>query len=146
MVSIPRDTMVTIPGVGTTKINAAYYWGGAAGTIDAVKSLTGVSIDHYAEINFEGLVDLVDAIGGVDVYVDSEIDDYDAGGWIPEGDQHLNGEEALIFARSRMYYDGDYTRQRHQRELILAIVKKGLEAPAAIGEIVRLVEELDDLR
>lgn len=130
MVSIPRDTRIEIEGQGFQKFNAAYTFGGPSGTIAAVKELTGVDIDHYAEINFEGLVGLVDAIGGIDVVVDEEIDDEDAGGHIDAGEQHLDGEHALILARSRAYVDGDYSRQANQRKVIMAIINKGLTAPA----------------
>ena len=132
MISIPRDTKIEIEGVGTEKFNAAYTYGGASGTIAAVKKLCGVDIDHYAEINFEGLVSLVDAIGGVDVYVDEEVNDPDAGDVvIPAGEQHLDGAAALTFSRSRAYADGDFTRVSNQRKVIEAIVHKGLEAPAS---------------
>ena len=131
MVSIPRDTMVQLSGVGTAKINAAFTYGGPGGTIVAVKDLCGVEINHYAEVNFDGLVGLIDAIGGIDVYVDETIDDPDAGDIvIPEGEQHLNGEAALVFSRSRAYVDGDFTRVSNQRKVIEAIVHRGLEAPA----------------
>lgn len=132
MVSIPRDTKVQLPGVGVAKFNAAYAYGGPSGTIAAVKELCGVDIDHYAEINFEGLVGLVDAIGGIDVYVDEVIDDPDAGdAVIPAGEQHLDGAAALTFSRSRAYVDGDFTRVSNQRKVIEAIIHKGLEAPAS---------------
>lgn len=130
LMSIPRDTMIEIDGVGVQKFNAAYTYGGASGTIAAVKELCGVDIDHYAEINFEGLVGLIDAIGGIDVEVDEAIDDDEAGGRVDAGKQHLDGEHALVLARSRAYYDGDYTRQVNQRKVIMAIVNKGLTAPA----------------
>ena len=132
MVSLPRDTKMELDGVGTAKLNAAYTYGGPSGTIAAVKKLCGVEIDHYAEINFEGLVGLIDAIGGIDVHVDETIDDPDAGDIvIPEGDQHLDGAAALVFSRSRQYVDGDFTRVYNQRKVIEAIVHKGLEAPAS---------------
>jgi len=139
MVSIPRDTKVEIPGVGTTKINSAYTYGGPSGTIAAVKELCGVEIDHYAQINFDGLMSLIDAIGGIDVYVDETIDDPDAGDIvIPEGQQHLDGAQALVFSRSRAYADGDFTRVSNQRKVIEAIVHKGLEAPAS--ELYGIIE------
>ncbi|MBO4352448.1 MAG: LCP family protein [Eggerthellaceae bacterium] len=139
MMSIPRDTLIQLPGVGNAKFNAAYFYGGPSGTIEAATNLTGIPIDHYAEINFEGLVDLIDAIGGIDVYVDERIDDPDAGPYIiEEGEQHLDGELALEFSRSRAYADGDYTRQRNQRKVIDAIIHKGLEAPAT--ELVGLIQ------
>lgn len=132
MLSIPRDTRIYIDGYGYEKFNAAYSYGGARGTIAAVKKLCGIDIDHYAEINFEGLVDLVDAIGGIDVEVDETIDDPDAGNVvIPAGKQHLDGEAALVFSRSRAYADGDYTRVSNQRKVIEAIIKRGLETPAS---------------
>lgn len=138
MVSIPRDTRILIEGQGYQKFNAAYTYGGPSGTIAAVKELCGVDIDHYAEINFEGLVGLIDAIGGIDVEVDEEIDDEDAGGHIDAGKQHLDGEHALIFARSRAYVDGDYTRQANQRKVIMAIINRALTAPAT--ELTGLIE------
>lgn len=139
MVSIPRDTMVQLPGVGTAKINAAYYYGGAAGMIDAVKDLTGVDIDHYASVNFDGLVDLVDAVGGIDVYVDEAIDDPKAS-WatVEAGQQHLDGGQALALARSRDYVDGDYTRQVNQRKVIMGIVERLMNAYAS--ELAGLIQ------
>ena len=132
MVSIPRDTMIQVPGAGTQKFNAAYTYGGPSGTIAAVKELCGVDIDHYAEINFEGLVGLVDSIGGIDVYNEEDIDDPDAGDiFIPAGEVHLDGAAALVFSRTRQYEDGDFTRVSNQRKVIEAIVHKGLEAPAS---------------
>ena len=65
MVSIPRDTMVDLPGYGRSKINAAYAYGGASGAVEAVKKFAGVPISHYAEIHFQELEQLVDALGGV---------------------------------------------------------------------------------
>lgn len=132
MISIPRDTKIEIPGHGTNKFNAAYSFGGPAGSIAAIKNLCDVNIDHFVEIDFEGLVGLIDAIGGIDIHVDETIDDPDAGNIvIPEGDQHLNGEEALVFSRSRAYANGDFTRVSNQRKVIEAVVHKGLVAPAS---------------
>ena len=130
LVSIPRDTMIYLSGVGTTKFNATYYYDGAAGVIREAKNLTGVEISHYAEIDFDGLIGLVNSIGGVDVYNDELIDDEDAGDIvIPEGPVHLDGEAALVFARSRAYADGDFTRVSNQRKLIQAIVDKVMALP-----------------
>lgn len=139
LVSIPRDTMIDIDGYGTNKFNAAYNYGGAAATIREASQLTGVGISHYAEVNFDALVGLVDAVGGVDVQVDERVDDPDADGttdnpdWehivIEPGLQHLNGDQALTFARSRAYVDGDFTRTANQRKLIEALVDKVLALP-----------------
>ena len=87
-------------------------------------------------MNFGKLKELVDAVGGVDVEVTERVDDPDADGttahpeWprviIEEGEQHLDGNQALVFARSRAYADGDFTRTANQRKLIMAIVNKVL--------------------
>ncbi len=134
LVSIPRDTMIEIDGYGTNKFNAAYNYNGAAGTIREASQLTGVNISHYVEVGFDDLIGLVDAVGGVDVYVDELVDDPDADGttdnpdWehvvIQPGLQHLSGNAALTFARSRAYVDGDFTRTANQRKLIEALVNK----------------------
>lgn len=137
LISIPRDTMITIDGYGKNKFNAAYAYGGAAGAIREANKLLGVSISHYAEVDFDSLIDLVDAVGGVDVTVDTRIDDPDADGSvigqkkivIEAGEQHMDGETALVFARSRAYVDGDFTRTSNQRKLITALVNKVLSLP-----------------
>lgn len=139
LISIPRDTMIEIDGYGTQKFNAAYSIDGAAGAIREAKELLGVEIEHYAEVDFNELEELVDAVGGVDVVVDERIDDPDADNWTKEdvhhvvveaGEQHLNGEAALVFARSRDYVDGDFTRTKNQRKLIEALADKVLALPA----------------
>lgn len=148
MVSIPRDTAIDIDGHGVSKFNNAYTYDGAAGVIREASELCGVEIAHYAEVNFGNLVALVDAVGGVDVEVEERIDDTDADGStgipgakriiIEEGMQHLDGEAALVFARSRAYADGDFTRTENQRKLIQAIVDKVLAMP--VTELPGVIE------
>ena len=121
------------------KYNAAYNYGGVSSTIREASQLLGVDISHYAEVNFENMVQLVDAVGGVDVEVTERIDDTDADNTtdnpngkriiIEEGLQHLDGEQALVFARSRAFVDGDFTRTANQRKLIMALVNKVLDMP-----------------
>lgn len=131
LVSIPRDTKITIDGYGTQKFNAAYAYNGAAGTIKEASELCNVDISHYAEINFTKLIELVDVVGGVEVDVPEIIDDPDAGPIVIQaGPQTLNGEAALVFARSRAYADGDFTRTSNQRLLIEALMNKVLSLPA----------------
>lgn len=130
MLSILRDTAIELDGHGIVKFNAAYSYGGIAGIIEEASDLCGVEISHYAEVNFNNLVALVDAIGGVDIEIEDRIDDPKAGNVvIEEGMQHLNGEAALVYARTRQYADGDYTRTQHQRNLVQAIVNKVLSLP-----------------
>lgn len=145
LVSIPRDTMVQIDGYGTQKINAAHAYGGPEGVVKAVNELCGVQISHYAEVSFDGMQQLVDALGGVEVDVPDRIDDPKAGDVVIEpGLQTLNGEEALAFCRSRAFADGDFTRMRHQRIFIAALAKKVLESTDA-ATIVPLVNSLSDM-
>lgn len=131
MLSIPRDTKITYKG-STIKFNAAYTYGnGAAGTIEATSELTGVDISHYVEVNFQDMRNLVDAIGGIEVDVPYRIEDSKAGQSVIEpGKQTLNGRQALTFARSRHYADGDFTRTSNQRIVIQAMAKKVLSLPA----------------
>ena len=137
LISIPRDTMINIDGYGYCKFNAAYSYGGAAGAIKEASELLGVDISHYAEVDFDSLIGLVDAVGGVDVTVDTRINDPDADGSvigqkkiiIEAGEQHMDGETALVFARSRAYVDGDFTRTANQRKLIMALADKILSMP-----------------
>lgn len=139
MVSIPRDTMIEIEG-NTEKFNAAYNYNGAASTIKEANELCGVKISHYAEVNFEELVQLIDAVGGVEVDVPEMIDDPDAGNVvIQEGLQTLNGEQALTFARSRAYADGDFTRTSNQRLLVEALINKMLSLP--VTELPGVIEK-----
>ena len=100
LLSIPRDTAIDIDG-NVEKFNAAYNYNGAKGAIKAANELLGVKMSHYVEIDFAGLVDLIDAVGGVEVDVPMKIEDADAGGTVEAGLQTLDGEHALIFARSR---------------------------------------------
>ncbi len=134
LLSIPRDTKIEIPGYGTQKFNAAYAFNGPAGAIEAAEDLLDIEITHYAEVSFDDLAHLVDAVGGVTVENESKIDnkkcDWDGNHYvIEEGTQHLGGGAALTFARNRDYPDGDFTRQKHQRMVIQAIVDEVLNAP-----------------
>ena len=138
LVSIPRDTMIDIDGYGTNKFNAAYNYGGAAATIREATQLTGASISHYAGVNFEELVSLVDAVGGVDVMVDERIDDTDADNTTdhPENPRIIieAGERQHVTAgrpgvRAPAYVDGDFTRTANQRKRIQALVDKVLALP-----------------
>lgn len=135
MISVPRDTRVNIEGYGEQKINAAYAFGGPALAIDTVSELAGVEINHYAEVDFEGFQHVVDALGGVEVDVPMEINDDMAGGYVPAGQQTLNGEQALILCRSRHAYDaygdGDSMRAANQRLVLSAIMHKVMNSDVA---------------
>lgn len=144
MVSIHRDTLVDMGEYGQNKLNAAHALGGPALTVETVSQLAGVPISHYAELNFDGFKDIVDALGGVEVDVPMEIDDEDAGGHLDAGVQTLNGDQALILCRSRHAYDefgdGDSYRAANQRLVLAAIAKKILAAD--IGTMASTVTAL----
>lgn len=135
MVSIPRDTPLTLEDGSIVKLNEAYNIGGAAYSIEAVSKITGVPISHYAEVHFSEFQELVDKIGGVEVDVPVELSYKDAltGEWITlePGVQTLDGQQAQIFARARHEYetDQDAHRQNNIRTLLEAIITKVLEKP-----------------
>lgn len=144
LVSIPRDTKVELDGK-IAKINAAHTYGGAEGVVKAVNDLCGVKIAHYAEVSFDGMTKLVDALGGVEVDVPDRIDDPKAGNVVIEkGRQKLNGAQALAFCRSRAFVDGDYTRMRHQR-IFLGALAKTILSDANIANIVPVMNSLSGM-
>lgn len=132
IVSIHRDILVDMGEYGKNKINAAHALGGAPLAVEVVSELAGVPISHYAQINFDGFREVVDALGGVEVDVPMTIDDPEAGGYVAAGPQTLNGEQALVLCRSRHSYDdygdGDTFRAANQRLVIGAIAKKILQS------------------
>jgi LCP family protein required for cell wall assembly len=128
--SIPRDTVVEIPGHGLQKINAAYAFGGPALAISVVKAYLGIPINHVVEVNFENFPQLIDAMGGIDYTggcVLSYLDGGNArGGFtlrLSAGTHHLDGREALALARTRENHCGpeaplpDIARVQHQQAL-----------------------------
>ncbi len=126
--SIPRDTVVEIPGHGLQKINAAYAFGGPALAISIVKRYLGVPINHIVEVNFENFPQLVNAMGGVEYKsgcVISRLDGgYSRGGYtlrLTPGTHMLNGKQALALARTRENLcdpaETDLNRERHQQAL-----------------------------
>ncbi len=126
LLSIPRDTRVEIPDHGMNKINVANAIGGPTLTARTISDLLGgIPIDRYVRLNPEGIQDLVDAIGGVDVYVPErmEYSDHTQQLYIDlqPGWQRLNGEQVHHFARYRQDYLGDIGRVQRQQELIRAI-------------------------
>lgn len=148
LISIPRDTMVVYNGE-TMKINATHAVNGPQGVVEAVNDLCfngEQKISHYAEINFEGMEDLIDAVGGIDLEATEEVDDPEhLDIKIEKGFQHMDGATALTYARCRYtYVDGDFTRMRHQRQVLSALAKKILNDldPATI---MGTVEELSEV-
>ncbi|GAA3241451.1 LCP family protein [Actinocorallia longicatena] len=124
LLSIPRDSYVAIPGHGNDKINAAYAFGGSPLLVQTVEKATGIHIDHYAEIGFNGFVGVVDAVGGVKLCVKSPVKDPKAGIDLKAGCQNLKGTDALGYVRTRKFAQGDLERVKHQREFFSALISK----------------------
>jgi len=125
MVSIPRDTRTEIVGRGTMdKINHAYAFGGAEMAIDTIENFLDIPIDYYVKVNMEGFADIVDAVGGVTVVNDLDFS-YD-GFHFAKGTIELSGKEALAYSRMRKEDpQGDFGRQKRQRQIIQAVIKEG---------------------
>ena len=147
MFSIPRDTYVPIACNNNrhAKINSSAAYGTSC-VIDTVEQLTDITIDYYVKINFKGVVDLVDALGGIEVDIEAPDFNYNhgvnCGGkfceqnsdrntsasgmiYLDPGLQTINGEAALAYARCRhLYLQSDIDRNRHQQQVVEAIAKK----------------------
>ena len=148
MLSLPRDTYVPIynssnRNIGYNKINSSAAYG-TASTVNTIENLTGIEIDYFVKVNFQGVIDLVNALGGIDVDVEQPDYDYYVSQYgegrlcesnslrdttnlvcMNTGFQHLNGEQALAYARNRYgFLEGDIARNRHQQQVIEAIAKK----------------------
>ena len=124
LVSIPRDTKVSIPGHGNNnKINAAYSYDGVSGAMNTVEGYLGIPINYYIEINMKGLKELSSAVGPVQV--NNDLDFISDGVHFPKGEVTINSDNILAYTRMR-HEDprGDYGRQLRQREVVTAMVKK----------------------
>ncbi|HEX3650355.1 MAG TPA: LCP family protein, partial [Pseudonocardiaceae bacterium] len=125
MVSLLRDSRVSIPGHGHNKINAAFAFGGAPLLVKTVEGATGLRIDHYAEIGLGGFASVVDDVGGVRMCLSDPVKDNFAGINLPAGCQNLSGANALGYVRSRhAFATSDFARTEHQRQFIGALAGK----------------------
>ena len=136
MMSLERDILTQIDENGQTteaKLNAAYAYGGAELAISTIQDLMNIHIDRYVMINMQGLVQLVDAVGGIEVNntfdfpISIEENEPEYTATVEPGKHLINGDQALVYARMR-YQDpeGDYGRQKRQREVIRKVVEKVL--------------------
>ena len=143
MMSIERDTYVTIANQGVkAKLNSAYSYG-VGTSIQTVEQLLDIPIDYYATINMQGLQDLVDAVGGVTVESNMAFT-YEGYSFVKGENKLETGKEALAFSRMRKQDpEGDYGRQRRQREIVNAIMKKmaSVSSLAHYRKILNTVQE-----
>jgi len=163
MLSIPRDLSVDIPGYGWRKINHANAFGewekegyGPVLASQVISNITGQPIHYYVRIDFNGFVEFIDEIGGIDVYVERSFTDYQYPTSddkyqvvsFEQGEQHMDGETALKFVRSRHGTNGeasDFARSRRQ-QIILAAVKDKVLSPSLILNPKRIIKLYDTVK
>lgn len=137
LISIPRDSYVTIPAytdssgkahaASKNKINAAYDLGGAPLLTKTVEMATGVRVDHYLEIGFLGVVDVVDSVGGVHLCLDAPVKDSHSGADLPAGCQNLDGTQSLALIRTRYSLaNSDISRMANQQKFVAALAASAL--------------------
>jgi LCP family protein required for cell wall assembly len=124
LVSIPRDSYVPIPGYGSSKINAAFDFGGPRLLAETVQNATGLYINHYMGIGFGGFVTVVNDVGGVDLCLPGKMVDPLSGLHLKAGCQTLDGPQALAFVRSRNFPLADLQREQDQRVFLKALLSK----------------------
>ncbi|WP_101842036.1 LCP family protein [Halobacillus sp. Marseille-P3879] len=143
MVSIPRDTRTDIIGHGTVdKINHSYAFGGSDMAVDTVENFLDIEIDYYSRVNMEGLQQLVNAVDGVTI--DNEFAFTNGSYSFPEGEQHLDGREALAYVRMRKDDpQGDAGRNERQRQVIEGVIREGASF-SGVNKFNDILEVLGD--
>jgi LCP family protein required for cell wall assembly len=146
VLSIPRDSLVNIPGYGQDKINAALAYGGITLLTETVSQLLHQSIQYYVALHFESFARMVDILGGVELNVDTRMYYPREGIDLYPGLQHLNGEQSLAFVRFRFYPLGDIERVQHQQEFLRVFIDQHLnlqivfKLPAIFSEMPSLLQ------
>ncbi|MFC5930976.1 LytR family transcriptional regulator [Cryobacterium melibiosiphilum] len=146
VMSIMRDSWLAIPGHGEAKINAAMSFGGVPLAVETVEGLLGIHVDHVAVVDFGGFAGVTDALGGVSIdnpigFPSSKIPGYT----FQQGEQVLDGTQALAFARERYAFsDGDFQRVRNQQILIKGLMKAVLTTDTIVtpGKLNDLIDAL----
>ena len=157
VMSLPRDMWVEIPGFSVDRINQAHYYGeayeypggGPALAVETVESFLGIQIDYYAAVNFDAFIEVVNQVDGIDLNVPEAIEDetypdrcygYDPF-QIEAGEQHLDGETALKYARTRATLGGDVDRAGRQQTVVLAVRDKVL----SLDMVPQLISRAPDI-
>ena len=147
LVSLPRDSLVTIPAHTSTdgksqiaarqnKLNAAFAFGGAPLLIKTIEGATNLKIDHYIEINFAGFAGIVNALGGIDVCTKVNIDDPKSHLVLSAGTHTLDGIEALKYVRTRDFDGrGDIGRMQRQQQFMSSVIKKASSTGVLLNPI-----------
>src|SRR5215475_10205390 len=138
VVSLPRDSWVSIPGHGMNKINAAYGLGGPPLMVSTVEQATGLTINDYVEVSFVGFVRVINELGGVDVCLPYAVSDSDSGLHLSAGRHHVYGVTALKFARDRhSFATSDLHRIADQQQLLASMFAQAT-ASGVLANPVRL--------
>lgn len=144
LTSFPRDLYVYIPGWTMQRINTAFAHGDFEAIAMTFEYNLGVRPDHYVLINFWSFVEVVNSLGGIDVQVAQDLSEYTGRGWftIPAGVNHMDGDTALYYSRSRMS-SNDFDRNRRQQEVLTAIIDKliSVYTISKIPELFRIYSE-----
>jgi LCP family protein required for cell wall assembly len=125
LLSVPRDLYVEVEPGEKDRINAAYNYGGIKQTVDALENYSGVAIDHYAIVDFDGFREIIETMDGVKVDVGHDV--FPEKWHMGEGVQRLGGRKALFYARYRGTPAGDLDRMERQRQLVAALRSKALQ-------------------
>lgn len=155
MLSVPRDLWVNTPKFGESKINAVYSEAKNAGKSDEaaldlvkqhIEDITGFKPNYYALIDFEGMREMVDAVGGIDVNVDTEFNDTLHKIHYKKGGNHFDGQEAVMYSRARYADSGegsDFQRADRQQDIIMAIKDKAMTSEVLLnpGKLSALSEQ-----
>jgi LCP family protein required for cell wall assembly len=137
LISIPRDSYVTIPAYTDSagkahsahkaKINSAYSAGGVQLLVETVERATGVRVDHYLEIGFLGVVNIVDSVGGVGLCLDAPVKDSHSGANLPAGCRTLDGTQSLALIRTRYSLaNSDISRMANQQKFVVGLAHAAL--------------------
>jgi LCP family protein required for cell wall assembly len=146
LLGIPRDLWVEVPNIGEQRINTAYFFAeanqagtGASAAVDTVRQNFGVAVRYYLVLHMSGLIGFVDALGGVDITLETPL-----GGLTP-GPHHLDGARALAFVRER-YSADDFSRMQQGQILIMASFRKAIQPnnwarlPGAVIALFQVIE------
>ncbi len=144
IVSIPRDSRVEIPNRGQRRINSAYAFGGIDLTIETIENLLQVPIDYYINLDYEGFINVVDAMGGVELEIEDRMHYVDEAGDLhidfSPGTKVLDGEEALKYVRYREPYRADIGRIQRQQKFVQAALNQ-LFSPGMLIDMPQIASE-----
>jgi LCP family protein required for cell wall assembly len=147
VLSIPRDLRVEVPGHGLRKINDAHRFGGVPLTLETVQQFLGVNMDYYVLVKLGAVQKFVDAIGGITLDVEKDMDYDDNWGQLhihlKRGIQHLNGEELEGYMRYRHDAESDFGRMRRQQQSVRAVMA-ALQSPSVAVRVPRLIDAFSE--